>query len=120
MVYDSGMATTADRQVDGLQAGADEYLVKSIEMDALRARIRTLARLRHTTAALRASQEHYRRLIEILPDGLSVMDLQGRMLAVNQEAVHLLGYASQEELLATSAFDLTPSESRACLAADIA
>ena len=67
-------------------------------------------RLRDTTAALRASEQHYRRLVEILPDGVSIVDLEGRLLVVNSQAAAMLGYEDQAELMQKSAFDLTPPE----------
>ncbi len=63
-----------------------------------------LLRLRDATVAvLRASEQHYRRLVEILPDAVSIVDLQGRLMAVNSQAARMLGYENQEELLGKSA-----------------
>ena len=61
-------------------------------MQELLARVRTLLRLRDTTAALRASEEHYRRLIDILPDAICLISPQGRLISVNSQAVAMLGY----------------------------
>jgi PAS domain S-box-containing protein len=110
VVLISGKAISAADKVDGAEIGADDYMVKPVNTDEFLARIRTVVRLRDTTAALRASEQHYRRLVEILPDAVGTMDLQGRLTAVNRQAVEMLGYAGPEELLGKSVFDLTPPE----------
>ena len=73
----SGEATDSGAKIGGLEMGADEYLVKPFGVDELQARVRTLLRLRDTTAALRASEEHYRRLIDILPDAICLISSDG-------------------------------------------
>lgn len=107
----SGEATDVEHKVDGLQI-ADEYLVKPFGLQELQARVRTLLRLRDTTAALRASEEHYRRLIDILPDAICLISPQGRLISVNSQAVAMLGYDSSNELLNKSVLDLIPSGER--------
>lgn len=106
----SGEATSDENKVDGLQTGADEYLVKPFGVQELLARVQTLIRLRNTTAALRHSEEHHRRLIDILPDAVCLIRPDGRLLAVNSQAVAMLGYADADELLQRTLFDITPAE----------
>lgn len=113
----SGEATETDDKVGGLEVGADEYLVKPFGLQELLARVHTLLRLRDTTAALRASEEHYRRLIDILPDAICLISPQGRLISVNSQAVAMLGYSSPGELLNKSVLDLIPASER--LKADI-
>jgi len=120
VVLVSGKATSAADKVDGAETGADDYIVKPLNPDEFLARIRTIVRLRETTAALRASEQHYRRLIEILPDAVGMIDLQGRLTTANRQAVEMLGYAGPGELLGKSAFDLTPPEDHERVKADIA
>ena len=71
------------------------------------ARIRMLLRLRDTTVGLRAKEEHYRRLIEILPDAMAVLEPDGRIMEGNDQAAALVGYATPRELLGKNLFDLT-------------
>jgi PAS domain S-box-containing protein len=108
----SGEATDSEHKIDGLHVGADEYLVKPFGLQELLARVGTLLRLRDTTAALRASEEHYRRLIDILPDAICLISPQGRLISVNSQAVAMLGYDSASELLNKSVFDLIPASER--------
>jgi PAS domain S-box-containing protein len=113
VVLCSGEAITLENKLDGFQTGADEYLIKPFGMNELLARVKTLMRLRNTTAALRASEEHHRRLIDILPDAVCLIHPKGQLLSVNQQAVTMLGYAGTEELLLKNIFDLTPPEEHA-------
>ncbi len=116
----SGEATSPSQKAGGLDTGADEYLTKPLAAEELFARIRTAARLRHTTAALRASEQHYRRLVEILPDAVGLLDAQGRLAAVNPQAASMLGYAEASLLLGKSAFELAPPEEQERFRADLA
>ena len=106
----SGEATGEEDKVGGLHTGADEYLVKPIGIQELLARVQTLLRLRNTTAALRNSEEHHRRLIDILPDAVCLIHPKGRLLAVNSQAVAMFGYSNPDELLQKSIFELAPAE----------
>jgi PAS domain S-box-containing protein len=106
----SGEATSVENKVDGLHIGADEYLVKPFGINELLARVQTLMRLRNTTAALRTSEEHHRRLIDILPDAVCLIHPKGQLLSANSQAVAMLGYTSTDDLLAKSIYDLTPPE----------
>lgn len=118
VAFCSGEATSDESKVSGFQTGADEYLVKPFGLQELMARVQTLLRLRNTTAALRASEEHHRRLIDILPDAVCLIHPRGRLLAVNSQAVAMLGYANTEELLHKTIFDLTPPTEHAAVKSD--
>ena len=107
VVLISGGATNPSQKVAGLESGADDYIIKPISPDELLVRVRMMLRLKHSTAALRASEEHHRRLLEILPDAVCLLRPDGQLLAANAQAVNILGYSAQE-LLQKSVFDLTP------------
>jgi PAS domain S-box-containing protein len=64
--------------------------------------------------ALRESEERYRRLVETCPDAITLTDLRARLVTVNEQAAHLHGFASTEEMLASglTAFDLIAPEDR--------
>ncbi len=119
VVLCSGNATSVAHKVDGLGSGADDYILKPADPAELLARIRTILRLRNTTAALRSSEQHYRQLIEILPDAVVTIDLQFRLMSVNPQAVKMLGYANEAELLCKNIFDLTPPEEHERIRTDI-
>jgi PAS domain S-box-containing protein len=102
--------TSGADQLMGAESGADDYILKSISAGELLARIRMLVRLRDTTLALRASEQHCRGLIQILPDAVALMDRHGRLTVGNPQGVSLLGYASADELVSKTLFDLCPLE----------
>jgi PAS domain S-box-containing protein len=70
--------------------------------------LRSTMRLPEGTDAPGSRDEHNRWLIQVLPDGVGLVDLQGVFMAVNAKVVGMLGYGSTEELLGKSLFDLTP------------
>jgi PAS domain S-box-containing protein len=115
----SGEAISDESKVSGFQTGADEYLVKPFGLQEFLARVQTLMRLRNTNVALRTSEEHHRRLIDILPDAVCLIHPEGHLLAVNSQAVAMLGYADTTELLQKKIFDLTPESEHERIRTDL-
>ncbi|MEV4055271.1 SpoIIE family protein phosphatase [Amycolatopsis sp. NPDC049688] len=77
--------------VDGLAAGADDYLVKPFSAQELLARVRTtvqLARLRSQHTRWRAA------MIESLQEGFFVCDADGRVVEINTAFTELLGFGT--------------------------
>ena len=68
-------------------------------------------RMRSDTA-LRESEERYRSLVEVSPDAVILMDLEGRIRLCNRRAAALQGCESGEELLDKNFFDLIAAEDR--------
>lgn len=111
VVVFSGAAIGPEMTIQGLRMGADDYLTKSLDPKEFIARIGTIVRLRHTTAALREREQHYRGLVQILPDGIITTDLHGKILSVNAQALGMLKCESEGELVGTSLFQLSiPSD----------
>jgi PAS domain S-box-containing protein len=115
----SGEAISSTDKVDGLGTGADEYLAKPVDLPELLARIRTMMRIRDTVSALRASEEHHRRLLNILPDAVCVVQPNGQIMSVNSRAVVMLGCDGQQELIGQSLFDLMFGADRERIRKDI-
>ena len=57
--------------------------------------------------ALRESEERYRTLVAQSPDGIFLVDLNGRFLAVNETICRQLGF-SEAEMLAKSLWEIVP------------
>ena len=62
-------------------------------------------------AALRESEERYRRTFELASSGLAQVDLDGRFLRVNRRLCELLGYA-ESELIGMAVKDISHPEDR--------
>lgn len=102
----SGVEPSASATVTSLEIGADDYIAKPVDVREFTARIHTIIRLQNTTAALRESEQHYRNLIEVLPDGVLLVDAQARILSMNPQALSMLGYESEAELAGKSVLEL--------------
>ncbi|WP_328647330.1 SpoIIE family protein phosphatase [Amycolatopsis sp. NBC_00348] len=77
--------------VDGLAAGADDYLVKPFSARELLARVRTTIRL----ARLRTQHTRWRAaMIDSLQEGFFVGDADGRIVEINAAFTELLGYGA--------------------------
>ncbi|MFQ5839992.1 MAG: response regulator [Candidatus Methylomirabilales bacterium] len=91
------MVTSLDDMQDrleGIEAGADDYLTKPINRDELLARVRAILKLgyyRH----LVAEQERFKRVIANLRDGIVVVDRDGMIAHLNHAAVTLLNLPAE-------------------------
>ncbi len=93
-----------DTAVRMMKSGAHDYLLKdklarlvpAIQREQIEAQIR---RERRTAlAALEASEERYRRLVDYATDAIFLHDLEGKILDVNDHACISLGYTRAELL----------------------
>ncbi|MBE8525398.1 SpoIIE family protein phosphatase [Amycolatopsis sp. H6(2020)] len=77
--------------VDGLAAGADDYLVKPFSARELQARVRTTVQL----ARLRTQHNRWRAaMIDSLQEGFFVCDAEGRVVEINAAFTELLGFGT--------------------------
>lgn len=56
--------------------------------------------------ALKQSENLYRSLVETSPEGISLGDLNGKLIFINDQKVDLFGYDNQEELLKKNIYEL--------------
>jgi PAS domain S-box-containing protein len=84
-----------EARVEGLQAGADDYLVKPFSARELTARVDSalqLARIRkETQVALRESQQRFETLLAAAPLGIYLVDDEFRIREVNPTALPAFG-----------------------------
>ncbi len=108
-----------DREVRTKKADGTEIWVavslRRITFDgdpALLAGFHDITQRKRAEEALRESEERYRALVETSPDGISLTDLEGRVIFCNKQALALLGFESTQEVLGRNAFDLIAPEDR--------
>ena len=88
----------------------DEIHERQLAQSALQRSLNTLEqRVAERTAALAASEEHFRLLVEQSPDGIFVADSSGHYIDVNSTGAAMLGY-TREEILARSMADILVAE----------
>lgn len=61
---------------------------------------------------IRQSEEELRAVFEGATDGISVVDLDGNTLEINEKALQLYGFGSREEVMGTNAFELIAERDR--------
>lgn len=71
-----------------------------------------LAALQQSEVDLQESEEELRLMFESIADGVTVYDLDGNIVRVNEAAVRMHGYDSKEELIGRSTFDLIAEKDR--------
>ena len=85
--------------VEGMQAGADDYLIKPFSAQELLARIDTQVRRSRAEEALGQSEERFRLLVEGVKDyAIFMLDPDGRVMTWNDGAERIKGYRLEEIL----------------------
>jgi PAS domain S-box-containing protein len=107
--------------VEGLSAGANDFLAKPYEDEELRARVASLLRTRDLLDGLERAHAENRRLLESAPDAFLVADAQGELTFLNEVARQIFEPAHGELLgrdvgellpgLRLSSVELRPGES---------
>jgi signal transduction histidine kinase len=93
--------------VEGLSAGANDYLAKPYEDEELRARVDALMRSRVLLERAEQAELAHRTLLETAPDPLLVVDRSGALRFVNAKAAEVLE-RSADLLLGRSLSELVP------------
>ena len=97
VILTSGIRTSSDYQVEGLNIGADGFIVKPISNKELLARVQSMVRIKKAEEALKASETRYRRLFEAAQDGVLILNAAtGQIDDVNPFLIDMLGYTYEE------------------------
>ncbi len=94
--------TEEDSQIEGLEAGADDYLSKPFTTRELLARIKSriaLAQLREDSDRRKShSEQRFHELLDTASEAILVADAAGRILVFNRTAETMFGYGPSELL----------------------
>ena len=75
--------------------------------------MRDMTERKRAEEALRESEEKLRLMFESVTDGITVTDLEGKIVQVNDAALRMPGYDSKEELIGHSAFEFIAKKDHA-------
>lgn len=128
----SGRFVSSDERVEGLDGGADDYLVKPLNSAELLARVRAALRVRQSEArleqrfrersaellaaqeALRASEARFRAIVEQSYDAFVIVAPDGTMVYASPTVVRI-GGRTPEELVGRNAFEWSHADDAASL-----
>ncbi len=94
----SALRITEDDRVSGLEAGADDYIIKPIGRRELLARVNVATRLRRTQKALQESEAMFRTLAENSPDIIERISRDHKLSYVNNTIERFTGRPASEFL----------------------
>lgn len=87
----SGHKKESEARTAGLEAGADDYLVRPVANRELLARIRAGLRIHQTEEDLRRERDLLDRMMETSPVGITLVDREGQLTFANARAEEILG-----------------------------
>ena len=97
VILTSGVKTSSEHQANGLNMGADGFIIKPISNKELLARVQSMVRIKRAEEALQASETRYRRLFETAQDGILILNEEtGQIDDVNPFLTDMLGYTHEE------------------------
>ena len=94
-----------DAMIDGMNAGADDYIAKSADFEVLKARLRAQLRRKHFEDESRRIREQlvrketearFQRLLHSNIIGMIQSDLDGHLIEANDAFLEMLGYSRTE------------------------
>jgi PAS domain S-box-containing protein len=100
----SGLRNATEDSLEGLTAGADDYLNVPFRNEELLVKVARLAERHRAHQALRQSEDRYRRLVELSPEAI-IVHSDGKIRYLNPAAQRLWGADKPEDLIGQSLLD---------------
>ncbi len=108
----SGLSDDATT-IAAIELGAQDYLVKSeIGSSILVHLLHYAIERKQVESVLRISEAKYRALVDASPDGITLTDMEGKLVLCNQQTALLHGYDSPEAMIGINVFELIVPEER--------
>ncbi len=87
----TGSSNKSEDKIQGLDLGADGYLIEPVEPLELIATIKSLLRLRRAEEAARAAAQQWQAMLDAIGDGVCLLDREGRVSRCNCALTGILG-----------------------------
>jgi diguanylate cyclase (GGDEF)-like protein/PAS domain S-box-containing protein len=107
--------------VEALKQGAADYVIKDVEMkylellpviiDQVLYKQQLINESRRMEEAVRESEERYRKLVDLSPDGISI-HVDGRFVFINPAGARMLGASHPDQLVGMSTLDVVHPDFR--------
>lgn len=101
----SALKTSEDDRVSGLEAGADDYIVKPVGKRELLARVKVAVRLKIAQMALQESEAKHRTLAENSPDLILRLNNEGIPVYINPRVRDMFSLTATD-VIGKNAYDL--------------
>lgn len=92
----SGNRISLDDSIEGLTAGADDYLEIPFRHEALLVKVARLTERHYAERSIRQNEERYRELFANANDIIYTHDLSGNFTSLNRSGERITGYTSEE------------------------